>query len=95
MADQKRQCRMTRRAQAERRTRLRITESTVELHRTRGPARTSVSALARHAGVRRATVYRHFPDESSLLSACTSYWMTANPLTDINRWKAMMVQPSA
>ena len=89
MADQKRQYRMMRRAEAEQRTRLRITESIVALHRTLGPARTSVSAVARRAGVRRSTVYRHFPDEHSLFSACTSYWMAANPFPDINRWKAI------
>src|SRR5262245_10805774 len=89
MAGQKRKYRKTRRAEAEQRTRVRITESTIELHGTLGPARTSVSAVARHAGVRRSTVYRHFPDERSLLSACTAYWMAANPFPDINRWKAI------
>ena len=89
MADQKRQYRMTRRAEAEQRTRLRITQSAVELHGTLGPARTSVSAVARHAGVRRSTIYRHFPDEHSLFSACTSYWTAANPFPDVNRWKAI------
>ncbi len=89
MADQRRQYRMLRRAEAEQRTRLRITESTVALHATLGPARTSVSAVARRAGVRRSTVYRHFPDEHSLFSACTSYWTVANPFPDINRWKTI------
>ena len=89
MSDQKRQYRMMRRAEAERRTRLRITESTVALHQTLGPARTSVSAVARRAGVRRSTVYRHFPDEHSMFSACTSYWMAANPFPDINCWKVI------
>src|SRR5207249_7502969 len=84
VADQKRQYRMMRRAEAEQYTRLRITESTVELHATLGPAQTSVSAVARHAGVRRSTVYRHFPDEQSLFSACTGHWMAANPFPDIN-----------
>ena len=87
MADQKRQYRMMRRAEAEQRTRLRITESAVELHGTLGPARTSVSAVALRAGVRRSTVYRHFPDEHSLFSFCTSYWTAANPFPDINRWQ--------
>jgi AcrR family transcriptional regulator len=89
MADQKRKYRKMRRAEAEQRTRMRITESTVELHRTLGPAHTSVSAVARHAGVRRSTVYRHFPDEDSLFSACTSSWRASNPFPDINRWKAI------
>ena len=89
MSDQKRGYRMMQRAEAEQRTRLRITESTVELHGTLGPAHTSVSAVARHAGVRRSTVYRHFPDEHSLFAACTSHWIAANPFPDINRWKAI------
>lgn len=89
MTDQKRQYRMMRRAEAEQRTRLHIIESVVELHGTLGPARTSVSAVARHAGVRRSTVYRHFPDEHSLFFACTSFWMAANPFPDINRWQAI------
>src|SRR5213079_1320664 len=89
MADKKRRYRMMRRAEAEQRTRLRITESAVELHGTLGPARTSVSAVALRAGVRRSTVYRHFPDEHSLFSFCTSYWTAANPFPDINRWQAI------
>jgi AcrR family transcriptional regulator len=89
VTDQKRRYRMKRRAEAEQRTRLRVTESTVELHGTLGPAHTSVSAVARRAGVRRSTVYRHFPDEQSLFSACTGHWMAANPFPDINRWKAV------
>ena len=63
MSDEKRQYRMKRRAEQEAQTRLRITESAVDLHGTLGPAHTSVSAVAEHAGVRRSTVYRHFPDE--------------------------------
>ena len=89
MAGQIRPYRMKRRAEAEQRTRLRITESTVELHGTLGPARTSISAVAARAGVRRSTVYRHFPDEASLFSACTSYWTAANPVPDVDRWVAI------
>ena len=86
MTDQKRRYQMKRRAEAEQHTRRRITESTVALHGTLGPSRTSISAVARHAGVRRSTVYRHFPDEASLFSACTSYWTAANPFPDVDRW---------
>ena len=89
MTNQKRPYRMTRRAELEARTRRRITESTVELHRTLGPARTSISAVAERAGVRRSTVYRHFPDEAALFAACTSHWMAANPLPDLDRWAAI------
>ena len=89
MTDQKRPYRLKRRAEGERRTRLRITESVVELHGTLGPARTSISAVAQRAGVRRSTVYRHFPDDASLFSACTSYWMAAHPFPDVARWAAI------
>jgi AcrR family transcriptional regulator len=66
--------------------RLRITTSAVELHGTLGPSRVTISALAKHAGVRRSTVYRHFPDELALLRACTSHWMAANPLPQVALW---------
>src|SRR5438105_8570084 len=89
MTDKQRQYRLKQRAEGEQRTRQRITESTVELHGTLGPARTSISAVAQRAGVRRSTVYRHFPDEASLFSACTSYWTAANPFPDIDRWQAI------
>src|ERR1700730_12060467 len=89
MTDQKRPYRLKRRAETELRTRLRITESAVELHGTLGPARTSISAVAQRAGVRRSTVYRHFPDEGSLFFACTSYWMAAHPFPDVRRWVAI------
>ena len=86
MADQKRPYRMKKRAELEEATRRRITESAVALHGTVGPARTSISALAEHAGVRRSTVYRHFPDEASLFAACTAHWAAANPVPDIGAW---------
>src|SRR3954447_764954 len=86
MPDEKRPYRMKKRAELEEATRRRITESAVALHGTVGPARTSVSALAEHAGVRRSTVYRHFPDEASLFAACTAHWMAENPVPDIGAW---------
>ena len=89
MADEKRPYRMKRRAELEELTRRRITESAVALHGTLGPARTSISALAEHAGVRRSTVYRHFPDEASLFAACTAHWAAENPVPDIGAWAAI------
>jgi AcrR family transcriptional regulator len=86
MTDQKRPYRMKRRAEQELATRRRITESAVELHGTLGPVRTSLSAVAEHAGVRRSTLYRHFPDERALFTACTAHWMAANPVPDIGDW---------
>jgi len=88
MPDEKpiRPYRMQRRAEQQDRTRQRITESAVELHGTIGPARTSISAVAAHAGVRRSTVYRHFPDEAALFDACTAHWMSANPSPNLGAW---------
>src|SRR5438034_9663481 len=89
MTDQKRPYRMKRRAELEERTRRRITESAVALHGTVGPARTSISAVAERAGVRRSTVYRHFPDEPALFAACSAHWRAANPRPDLERWSAI------
>lgn len=89
MTDQKRSYTMRRRAELEQETRRRITESTVELHGTVGPARTTVSAVAERAGVRRSTVYRHFPDEAALFQACSSHWAAANPPPDVSAWAAV------
>ena len=81
--------RKRRRAEQEDETRRRITKATVELHGTVGPARTTVSAIAERAGVQRATVYRHFPDERALISACSAHWREANPRPDIAAWAAV------
>jgi len=69
------------RARAERRqdTRRRIVEAAVELHRTVGPARTEVSAIAELAGVERVTVYRHFPRQAELLAACSQHFRALHP----------------
>ena len=89
MTDEKRPYRKKRRAELEEQTRLRITESAVALHGTLGPSRTSVSAIAEHAGVRRSTVYRHFPDEAALFVACSSHWRATNPPPDLEAWAAI------
>jgi AcrR family transcriptional regulator len=89
MSNERRPYRKKRRAELEEQTRLRITESAVELHGTLGPSRTSVSAIAEHAGVPRSTVYRHFPDEATLFAACSSHWGAANPPPDLEAWAAI------
>ncbi len=86
MTDERRPYRMKRRAELEEQTRRRITESAVALHQELGPARTSISAVAERAGVRRSTVYRHFPDEASLFAACSSHWRADNPAPDPGAW---------
>ena len=89
MSDQKRPYRMKRRAELEEQTRLRITESAVALHEEVGPAQTSISAIAERAGVRRSTVYRHFPNEEALFAACSSHWRAANPPPDPRTWSSI------
>jgi AcrR family transcriptional regulator len=89
VSDRKRKYEKKRRAEAEAQTRLRITESAVELHGSLGPARTSMSAVAEHAGVRRSTLYRHFPDERALFGACSAHWREANPRPDVSPWASV------
>jgi AcrR family transcriptional regulator len=89
MTDQRRPYTKKRRAELEEKTRRRITESAMELHGTLGPSRTSVSAVAERAGVRRSTVYRHFPDEAALFAACSSHWRELNPAPDLEAWAAI------
>jgi AcrR family transcriptional regulator len=89
VTDQKRPYRMKARAELQERTRQRITESAVELHGTLGPSRTSMSAVAEHAGVRRSTLYRHFPDEAALFVACSGHWASQHPVPDLEAWAAV------
>jgi AcrR family transcriptional regulator len=89
MTDEKRPYRMKARAELAQRTRQRITQSAVELHGTLGPSRTSLSAVAKHAGVRRSTLYRHFPDEAALFVACSGHWMSQHPLPDLEAWSVV------
>jgi AcrR family transcriptional regulator len=86
MTDKTRRYRMTARAESQLETRRRITESAVELHGTVGPAHTTMSAVADHAGVRRSTLYRHFADEAALFDACSSHWSASNPPPDVTHW---------
>jgi AcrR family transcriptional regulator len=71
------------------RTRDLITKAAVELHGTIGPAATTMSGVAERAGVTRATLYRHFPNEEALFTACSADWLAANPRPDLERWAAM------
>jgi AcrR family transcriptional regulator len=77
------------RAEQELETRKAITEAAVKLHGSVGPARTTVSAVANEAGVQRATVYRHFPDEESLFAACSGHYISMHPPPDPSRWEAI------
>jgi AcrR family transcriptional regulator len=84
MSGEKRSYTKKARADAEAATRLKITESAMALHGSVGPAQTSISAIAERAGVRRSTVYRHFPDEYALFEACSAHWLKLNPRPDLS-----------
>lgn len=75
------------RASRQNETRQRIVEATVHLHQTLGGSKTTISAIAEKAGVERLTVYRHFPDEKALFTACTSHYMALNPPPDPAAWE--------
>jgi AcrR family transcriptional regulator len=81
-----RKYRLKRRAERQEDTRQRIVEAAIELHRTIGPAATTVSDIADRAGVGRVTVYRHFPDELTLFRACSGSYLQRSPLPDPERW---------
>jgi AcrR family transcriptional regulator len=80
--------RKRKRSEHEQRTRARIVDAAEGLHATLGPARTTVSAIAERAGVTRATVYRHFPDDEALFMACSAQWLSRQRLPDPDTWTA-------
>lgn len=71
-------------------TRLGITEATMRLHERVGPAATTLSAVAEEAGVTRLTVYRHFPDDAALITACSNHWRSLHPRPDTDAWSAVV-----
>lgn len=75
------------RAESQRQTRERIARAALELHQELGPAATTVSDIARRAGVGRVTVYRHFADESEIFGACSGLFFEENPPPDIHSWR--------
>jgi AcrR family transcriptional regulator len=67
-------------------TRQRIVEATVHLHGTLGPAATTIAGIAEQAGVTRLTVYRHFPNDIALFTACSTHWLSQQVLPDPDSW---------
>jgi AcrR family transcriptional regulator len=70
-------------------THQRITEAAIELHGTVGPSQTTLSAVAKRAGVERRTLYRHFPTEADLFEACSTHYFANNPWPGLDSWRAM------
>lgn len=84
-----RKYRLKKRAEEMAETRRRIAAAAVELHGTVGPARTSLSAVARLAGVQRHTVYRHFPTEGELFEACSAHYFEQHAPPDLEPWRRL------
>ncbi len=82
----KRSYHLKHRAEARAHTRQKIIDATVELHQEKGLMATSVSDIAKRAKVGKVTVYRHFPDETALVSACSGEYFQLNPLPNTESW---------
>jgi AcrR family transcriptional regulator len=81
---------LKKRAEGQERTRQRIIDAAVLLHRTKGPAQTTLSDVARAAGVQRHTLYRHFPEERDLLLACSGHFAEQEPPPDPSKWSGVV-----
>ena len=79
--------RMRKRADDVATTRQRIIEATVRLHGIVGPAGTTVAGIAEEAEVTRLTVYRHFPDDETLFSACSAHWFSQQRRPEPDHWR--------
>jgi AcrR family transcriptional regulator len=80
---------LKKRAERQEETRRRIVEAAIQLHRTKGPARTTFSDIAALAGVQRHTLYRHFPDERQMGLACSGHHFELNPPPDPDGWDGL------
>jgi AcrR family transcriptional regulator len=61
----------------------------VELRERLGIRGDRAAQVGKRAGVRRSTVYRHFPDEDTLFAACSSHWRAGHPPPDPRSWSSI------
>ena len=80
---------LKRRAEQQAETRRRIVDAAIDLHGSVGPAATTFSMVAERAGVQRHTLYAHFPDERSLIMACSGLHLERHPLPDAEAWRSI------
>jgi AcrR family transcriptional regulator len=80
---------LKKRAEQQAETRQRIVDAAIELHTEVGPSKTTFSMVAEKAGVQRHTLYAHFPDERSLLWACSGHMQEKSPPPDAAPWRAI------
>jgi AcrR family transcriptional regulator len=76
------------RAASHARTREQILDATIALHDEVGFPATTIAAIADRAGVQRLTVYRHFPNDGTLIEGCATRWHASHPLPT-DRWSAI------
>jgi AcrR family transcriptional regulator len=79
----------SKRADNQAETRQRIVEAAVELHGEIGPGATTISMIAERAGVQRHTIYAHFPDDRSMLMACSGLHLAHHPIPSPDGWTAL------
>jgi AcrR family transcriptional regulator len=84
----------SKRAENQAETRERIVEAAVALHAEVGPAATTISMIAERAGVQRHTIYAHFPDDRSMLMACSGRHLMQYPIPSPDGW-ASVADPAA
>jgi AcrR family transcriptional regulator len=84
VSSEKRKYELKARAEAQEQTRARIAAVASQLHEEVGVGKTTVSDIARRAGVQRVTVYNHFADLDALLPACSAHWLERHPLPDFS-----------
>jgi AcrR family transcriptional regulator len=84
-----RKYRLKQRAERQDETRQKIVDAAIELHQTKGLVATTISDIAERANVGRVTVYRHFPDEESLVGACSGQYFEHHPFPDPKPWAAI------
>lgn len=83
----KRSYRLKQRAEGQNQTRQKIVDATIQLHQSKGLAATSVNDIAERAQVSKVTVYRHFPDEQTLVNACSGQYFQRHPFPDPESWR--------
>jgi len=89
MNNMTRSYRLKRRAERQDWTRQKIIEAAIDLHQAKGLAGTTTSDIAKRAKVGRVTIYRHFPDEESLVRACSGQYFQRHALPDPTPWRSI------
>ncbi|HVV78325.1 MAG TPA: TetR family transcriptional regulator [Pseudolabrys sp.] len=80
---------LKKRAEQQAETRQRIVDAAIVLHTEIGPSKTTFSMVADKAGVQRHTLYAHFPDERSLVMACSAHMQEKSPPPDAAPWRGI------